>query len=101
MIRNNHLPTTDPHMPDLCSIPTRQLLETLFSRYKEAVFIGNDHVTGRPLHLACHMPEQTTGMHSRLVGALQRLVDTICRRYPDVNHNKTSLTGGTAVIATP
>jgi hypothetical protein len=61
---------------------TKQLLEELFVRYEEAIFIGHADDRVNPLQLACHFPEKSTGMHSVLTSALERVLTGLKRKYP-------------------
>ena len=63
---------------------TKDLLEELFSRFKEGLFIAHSSDKSNPIQIGCHFPIKMTGMHSVLTGALRRVLSGLERKYPDV-----------------
>jgi hypothetical protein len=82
-VDNSYSATIDA---DLSSVSTQELLGELFNRYREAIFVGHHpQDVVNPLHMATHIPNERTGMHSVLTCALQRVLGSLQRKYPDNN----------------
>lgn len=67
----------------LTSATTEQLLRELFGRFKESMFVGHSSDRVHPIQFACDLPQKSTGMHSALTTALDRVLAGLKRKYPD------------------
>ncbi len=78
-------PTTPtPEENPLKSLTTKDLLQELFSRYREGLFIAHSSDKSNPIQIGCHFPTKMTGMHSVLTGALRRILTGLEKKYPDL-----------------